>query len=169
MTRRKRHSLRAAAMLLCLLQAAWLPAQTAGTDSASTPAADSSLAAFPKPGPGADLEAVFWKSIGLILAFSAALCLGLKFIRKAGGGKGLGGRSNAIRVVGATAIGYKKTLCIVRVLDHHLVLGIAENDISLLLDLPDEKMSDAAKKTLYQEGAGSEPRFKEVLKRLTSN
>ncbi len=172
---RKRHHARAAALLICLLQAASLTAQTADngdraqTFGAAQQAADSSLAAFPQARQSAELQVVFWKSIGIILAFSAALYAGLKLIRKVGGGKGLGGRSDAIRVVGTTTIGYKKTLCIVRVCDHHLVLGVAENDISLLLDLPDEEISDAARNTLSHDGARSEPRFKDVLKRLTSS
>lgn len=139
------------------------PGETAGAqkpDSTLSPAVDAQHQT--------DLLTVFWKSIGLIVAFSALLYLGLRIVKNAAFGKNYGSRSPDIALLGSMAIGQKQTISIVCVLDHYLVLGTTESQISVLLDIPENQMNPEIKARLTSKERVANQSFREVLRKITN-
>ena len=116
---------------------------------------------------GIDIDPVslFTKAIGLVLFFSLLLYLSLRAYKYLVRGNSTGGQSPRIRVIGSSLIGPKKSLCMVDVLDHLLVLGVTDTQITVLLELPWEKLDEGLKRSLLEEkGSPSTVSFSALLK-----
>ena len=112
-----------------------------------------------------DPISMFTKAIGLVLFFSLLLYLSLRAYKYLVQGKSTGGQSPRIRILGSSLIGPKKSLCMVDVLDHLLVLGVTESQITVLLELPWEKLDEGLKRSLLEEkGSTSTASFNALLK-----
>jgi len=130
------------------------PAEPAPVPSASPEAADTSpAAASPESAVGEDLlaeeaseeEAPALPDMGktlLRMVLFMLLLLGLLvagavvFQRWARGRITLGGPKRPLRVVDRLTLGPKTGICLVNVCGRHLVLGIAEKEIGVLLEVP---------------------------------
>lgn len=102
-----------------------------------------------------DPISLFTKAIGLVLVFSLLLYLSLRAYKYLVQGKSAGGQFPRIRVLGSSLIGPKKSLCMVDVLDHLLVLGVTDSQITVLLELPWEKLDEGLKRSLLEEKAST--------------
>ncbi len=71
-----------------------------------------------------------------------------------------------IQIIGSKIIGQKKSLYIVDVLEHVLLLGITDNEISVLLDVPSENLSTELKESWQTKKNTSEPIFKKITAHL---
>ncbi|MFQ5649079.1 MAG: flagellar biosynthetic protein FliO [bacterium] len=112
--------------------------------------------------PPLDPIAVFAKALGIIAGLGLVLYLVLRFYKNSLYGRG-GSTSAAVKVLGTTFLAPKKSVYLVQVLDHFLVLGLTENQVTVLLDVPMQELSDHLKETLLQGKAISEPAFKKLL------
>jgi flagellar biogenesis protein FliO len=107
---------------------------------------------------------LLFKALAIVLVFSLALYLFLRLYRYLSQGKRLGGQSLPIRVLSSSTIGPKKSLCVVDVLDHVLVLGVTDAQISVLLEIPADKVHESLRPALQRENQSSRPNFNELLK-----
>lgn len=102
------------------------------------------------------------KTMGYITLISLFVYLGLKIYKRlvyTGGSS----QSPKIRVLGSSIIGPKKSLCIVDALGHFLLLGVTENQISLLLELPEGELNEDIKSSLLQTKTQTNPEFHKIL------
>lgn len=125
--------------------------------------ADSSATTTSDPHTSIDTFSLFIKTLGVVAAFSFLLYLVLRLYRNNVYGKGFGNHSSQIKVLASSGLSPKKSLCIVKVLDHFLVLGLSEEQITVLLDVPAGDMSERLKKTFLEEKDISDPSFKKIL------
>lgn len=107
---------------------------------------------------------LFMKTIGLIVLFTVVLYFGLRAYKNFIYSKGANGHAAQIKVLGTTIIGPKKNLCIVNALDHILLLGLAENQITLLMDIPTTDLNENLREALLNGKGSIDPNFKKVLK-----
>ncbi|MCG8607766.1 flagellar biosynthetic protein FliO [bacterium] len=107
---------------------------------------------------------LLFKALAIVLVFSLALYLLLRLYRYLSQGKRIGGQSLPIRVVSSSVIGPKKSLCVVDVLDHVLVLGVTDAQISVLLEIPADKINESHRSALLPENQSSRPNFNLLLK-----
>ncbi len=92
------------------------------------------------------------KTVGLVIGFSTMLYFALRWYKKSVYGNSFNKHSSEMKLLGAMSIGPKKTICMVNVLDHVLVLGLTENDMNLLLNIPEADISERLKESLLEEG-----------------
>ena len=110
-----------------------------------------------------DSFALFLKTVGLVLCFSVALYLFLRWYRKSMYGKNFNKHSSEMRLLGAMNIGPKKSICMVNVLEHVLVLGLTENDMNLLLDIPQDQINQPLKESLLENDKEHSQNFGKIL------
>ena len=101
------------------------PAQTAAHSSGMLDGAMTSWAGY-------------FEALAILFFILAALWVVLRIVRKRGGGFLTGGGS-AMRVEHRLALGAKKWIVVARILDRRLVLGVTDQQITMLTELdPDE-------------------------------
>ena len=80
----------------------------------------------------------YFEALAILFFILAALWVVLRIVRKRGGGFLTGGGS-ALRVEHRLALGAKKWIVVARILDRRLVLGVTDQQITMLTELdPDE-------------------------------
>ena len=115
-------------------------------------------AVAPLPGPVADpslASAAMRMGLALLLIL-AIILLGFWMLRRFGPKIGLGpaGRGGLLRLMGQLALGPRKSVVVVRFLNKDLVLGVTDQTITLLTEVPsDHDSSKAFADTLAQAAA----------------
>ena len=104
------------------------------------------------------------KMLGFIIVFSLILYLGLKAYKTFASGNGKGGRHAApIKILSSSIIGPKKSLCLVDALDHLLLLGVTDGQISVLLQIPANELNEEMKNSLLNQNRNADANFKKLL------
>lgn len=125
---------------------------------------DSSGAFATEKAPTFDPAMLFVKTLTAVAVFSLLLYLVLRMLRSTVYGQGGATLSSmGIKVVGSAALGPKKSLCLVQILGHMLVLGMSEGEISLLLDVPVAELSEEQRLSLETGSLSQTPSFKQAL------
>ncbi|MFQ5677071.1 MAG: FliO/MopB family protein [bacterium] len=106
------------------------------------------------------------KSLFFIIVIGLLLYLMLRAYRALTFGHGLGRHSPQIRILSTSAIGPRKSLCLVDTLDHILLLGVTDGQISVLLEIPTAELNEQVKNTLVNLNRRPEPNFKKLLSSL---
>ena len=107
------------------------------------------------------------KILGFLMVFSLILYWGLRAYKTFASGNGKGGRHFApIRILSSSIIGPKKSLCLVDALDHLLLLGVTDGQISVLLQIPANELNEEMKKSLLRKNNNPDPNFKKLLNRF---
>ena len=107
---------------------------------------------------------LFFKMFGFFIFIGLILYFGLKAYKALAYGNGMGGRHSApINILSSSVIGSKKSLCLVDALDHLLLLGVTDGQISVLLKIPATELSEEIKKTLLMKNNNPNPNFKKLL------
>jgi len=160
---RKRQILVAIFCLVCLAVIVGPQCLLAQADQNAAP--ETSPDALPKP-PGVDPFAVFVKAFGLLALLSLLLYMALKtyksqvLLKKPGGGSAL------IQVLHSTFIGPKKSLLLVQTLDHVLLLGVTDHQITVLMELPKDDLNDQTLSSLLSGNQKPNGNFKNLLKQM---
>lgn len=110
-----------------------------------------------------DSFALLLKTVGLVICFSTMLYLALRWYKKSVYGNSFNKHSSEMKLLGAMSIGPKKTICMVNVLEHVLVLGLTENDMNLLLDIPENDISERLKGSLLEDAKEKPQNFGKIL------
>lgn len=110
-----------------------------------------------------DSFALFLKTVGIVICFSTMLYLFLRWYRKSVYGKNFNKLSSEMKLLGAINVGQKKSICMVNVLEHVLVLGLTENNMNLLLDIPEEEISQHVKESLLEDKNEPPENFGKIL------
>ena len=107
---------------------------------------------------------LFLKMFGWIIVIGLILYLGLRVYKIFASGNGMGGRhSAAIKILSSSIIGPKKSLCLVEALDHLLLLGVTDGQISVLLQIPAAELNEEIKKSLMTKDNNPDPNFKKLV------
>ena len=110
---------------------------------------------------------LFLKMFGFIIVIGLILYLGLRAYKTFASGNGMGGRHSApIKILSSSIIGPKKSLCLVDALDHLLLLGVTDGQISVLLQIPATELNEEMKKSLLRKNNNPDPNFKKLLNRF---
>jgi len=110
---------------------------------------------------------LFFKMFGLIIVIGLILYLGLRAYKTFASGNGIGGRHSApIKILSSSVIGPKKSLCLVDALDHLLLLGVTDGQISVLLQIPATELNEEMKKSLLTKNSTPDLNFKKLLNSL---
>lgn len=104
-----------------------------------------------------------FKTIALVLFLSFALYLGLRIYRGYLQAKDAGKQTQRVKVLSSSLVAPRKTVCIMQALDHVLVVGMTDNHMNVLLDVPLSELSDEFKTALFQNKAVSDQRFSQFL------
>lgn len=116
------------------------------------------------PGISVNPVSLFFKAIAIIVIFGLFLYAFLKAYKHLTQGNSRGRSSAKINILGSSFIGPKKSLCMVDVLDHLLVLGVTESQITVLLDIPMQNLTESLRNSLHDDKNYSEPNFNRLLK-----
>lgn len=106
------------------------------------------------------------KSLFFIIVIGLLLYLMLRAYRALTFGNGLGRHSPQIRILSTSAIGPRKSLCLIDALDHILLLGVTDGQISVLLEIPTTELNEQVKNSLVNLNRRPEPNFKKLLSSL---
>jgi flagellar biosynthetic protein FliO len=91
----------------------------------------------------------YFEALAILFFILAALWVVLRIVRKRGGGFLTGGGS-AMRVEHRLALGAKKWIVVARILDRRLVLGVTDQQITMLTELdPDERPASSISKSSF--------------------
>lgn len=104
----------------------------------------------------------FIKVIGVLAVLLIIIYVLLRSSRKFFYSKGLKNEV-AIQIRGSNILGAKKHLFVVEALGHLVLLGVTENQISVLLQLPLENLNEEQKKLWMQANHDSDLNFKALL------
>ena len=110
--------------------------------------------------------ALFFKTLGFVIILALILYLFLRVYRALTFGNGLSRRSPQIRILSSSAIGPKKSLCLVNVLDNLLLLGITDGQISVLLQVPSKELNEDLRDALLKPYGNSETNFRKLFNNL---
>ncbi len=141
--------------------------ETPGAEALAANPGDSTKAPWEAPGAtNLNLFGTLFKTLGLILAMTVLLYLGLRVYKN-----GVQGAPNiqaaSVELLGTSAIGPGKSLSVVQVLEHLLVLGVAGDNITVVLDVPVDDLSEDTRKNLFsQKGMVPHGSFKQTLSNL---
>lgn len=113
--------------------------------------------------PAIDTFSVFLETVAVVAGLTLLLYFGLKWYRSAIYGKNAGRQKTQITLLGSSIIAPKKSVSVVRVLDHLLVLGLSDENMNVLLDVPVEDLSDELKQSLGRSQNVSGASFKNLL------
>ena len=111
---------------------------------------------------------LFVTMLGLIVVFSFVLYFVLKVYKQTIMDKRFGHLGPEIKVLGQSVIGPKKNLCVVNAFQHVLLLGVTENQINVLLDIPFESLNDDLRQALLSPTAKPEINFRKILERFST-
>ncbi|MCH9006541.1 flagellar biosynthetic protein FliO [candidate division KSB1 bacterium] len=155
------HHLVAVACWMLALSPAVVPAQ----EGALPAQPDSSVVFTPvPPNNPVDTFLLLLESIAVVAGLSALLYIGLRWYRGAMFGKGAGSRQTArITLLGSSILAPKKSVSVIRVLDHFLVLGMSDDNMNVLLDVPVDEISDELKQSLSAGPSVPGASFKSLL------
>jgi len=110
---------------------------------------------------------LFFKMFGFFIFIVLILYFGLRAYKTFASGNGMGGRHSApIKILSSSVIGPKKSLCLVDALDHLLLLGVTDAQISVLLQIPATELNEEMKKSLLTKKNNPDPNFKKLLNSL---
>ncbi len=156
------------AALVLFMNSVMFVAIAAAGQVASTPA-DSAASQF-QASQGFNPFGALIQSLGLLVALGLILYLALRFVKGTVYGKGFNARSEQIKVLGSSFIGPRKSICMVKVLDHLLVLALTENQVTVLLRTPLTELNEATRQSLLAAEAKPDMGrgFKKILSDLTS-
>lgn len=103
------------------------------------------------------------KVLGFIAFFSIFIYGSVKIAKNYLYANGMKSGSPNIQIVSSRVIGPRKSLCMVEVLDHILLLGVTEGKISVLLDMPWENLNEDLKKSWQLGKRVSEPKVTKLI------
>ncbi len=107
---------------------------------------------------------LFFKMFGFIIVLGLILYLGLRAYKTIVSGNGMGGRHSApIKILSSSVIGPKKSLCLVDALDHLLLLGVTDGQISVLLQIPATELNEEMKNSLVTKNRNPDANFKKLV------
>ena len=109
---------------------------------------------------------VFVKAIGLLIVLSLLLYVALKAYKSQMASKQIGGKSMYVKILQTTYIGPKKSLTLVHALDHVLLLGVTENQVNVLMQVPKDELDEQLKIALLKNDPDTNTNFKDFLKHL---
>ncbi len=131
---------------------------------------DSTQARFvPLPANDLDVYGVLFKTVSVVAALSVLLYLVLRVYRVSAYGNVRSNRAFSAKLLGTSVIAPRKSVCVVQVLEHVLVLGLTGDQMNVLLELPVKELGEDLRKSLAVDGSTSQPGFKKVLGNLTGN
>lgn len=128
----------------------------------SQPAPGEPIGEQPRANSDSSLLGVFVTMLGLMVVFSFVLYFALKVYKQTVVDKRFGSLGSEIKVLGTSAIGPKKSLCVVNAFQHILLLGMTDSQINVLLDIPFENLNDEMRKAL----SNPEKKQKSVLEKF---
>ena len=107
---------------------------------------------------------LFLKMLGFLFVIGLILYLGLKAYKTFAYGAGMSGRHSApIKILSSSVISPKKSLCLVDALDHLLLLGVTDGQISVLLQIPATELNEETRNSLLKKNSNPDPNFKKLL------
>ena len=106
---------------------------------------------------------LFFKMFGFIIIVGLVLYLGLRVYKTFAYGSGQGRHAAPIKILSSSVIGAKKSLCLVDALDHLLLLGVTDGQISVLLQVPSDELNEEMKSVLLAKNKNVDPNFKKLL------
>jgi len=110
---------------------------------------------------------LFFKMFGFIIVLGLILYLGLRAYKTIVSGNGMSGRHSApIKILSSSVIGPKKSLCLVDALDHLLLLGVTDGQISVLLQIPATELNEEMKNSLVPKNRNPDASFKKLVNTL---
>jgi flagellar biogenesis protein FliO len=110
-----------------------------------------------------DPVGTLFKTIGLLILLSLMLYVGVRMYRAYLQAQNGDSNRHRIKVLSTTPIAPRKSICILEALDHVLVVGMADNQMNVLLDVPVAQLSDEMKVALFQNKPQPEQRFNQLL------
>lgn len=107
---------------------------------------------------------LFFKMFGFIIVIGMILYFGLRAYKTLASGNGMGGRHSApIKILSSSVIGPKKSLCLVDALDHLLLLGVTDGQISVLLQIPATELNEETKNSLVTKKRNPDANFRKLV------
>ena len=106
---------------------------------------------------------LFVKTTGIVVVFSGLLYVFLRLYKKSVYGNVADNQANQIKLLGTQMVGYKKSISIIRVLDHILVLGLSDEQMTVLLDVPVDELDENTRNNLLAKRNISDRSFKQIL------
>ena len=116
-----------------------------------------------------DVYGALFKTIGILAVLTLILYFALRIYRKSAYGNARPSRAFSARLLGTSIIAPRKSVCVVQVLDHLLVLGLSGDQMNVLLEVPVTQLGDELKKNLLDNKDASQPNFKKALDSLLGN
>lgn len=110
-----------------------------------------------------DMGSFLIKSILILVVLTLALYLGLKLYRHFAYSQGINRSPYGVRVLSSTVLGPKKSVHMLKALDHLLLIGVTDSQISLLLDIPVADLDDETRKTFETADAKGAMPFNSIL------
>jgi len=137
--------------------------------SISQPADSSQIFLPPTAVDSLDVYGALFKTIGILAFLTLVLYIALRIYRKSAYGNIRPSKAFSARLLGTSVIAPRKSVCVVQVLDHLLVLGLSADRMNVLLEVPVAQLGDELKKTLLENKDPSQPNFKKALDNLMGN
>lgn len=107
---------------------------------------------------------LFFKMFGFIIVIGMILYFGLRAYKTLASGNGMGGRHSApIKILSSSVLGPKKSLCLVDALDHLLLLGVTDGQISVLLQIPATELNEETKNSLVTKKRNPDANFRKLV------
>jgi flagellar protein FliO/FliZ len=101
----------------------------------------------------------------LALLFVLALLIGLAWLLKRFGPKGLGGGGNTVRLVGALNVGARERILVVEVGDQWIVVGASPGRMNALSTMPRHHIDEAAVQNTTVPTANFAEWFKQTIEK----
>lgn len=95
-----------------------------------------------------DMGPFLMKSILILAVLTVALYFGLKVYRRFAYSQGLNRNPYSVRILSSSMLGPKKSVHMLRALNHLLLVGVTDGQISVLLDVPFSELDEETKKSL---------------------
>jgi flagellar biogenesis protein FliO len=104
-----------------------------------------------------------FKTVALLLFMSLLLYVALRMYRGYLQARGARADAHRVQVLSTTMVAPRKSVCIMQALDHVLVVGMADNQMNVLLDVPMSELNDDLRMSLFEDKTASGPGFSQHL------
>jgi flagellar biogenesis protein FliO len=113
-----------------------------------------------------DMGAFLMKSILILAVLTLALYFGLKLYRHFAHSQGFSRNPYGVRILSSSMLAPKKSIHMLKVLDHLLLVGVTDNQISLLMDIPFSELDEETKKSVEIADSNRPTPFNNILQDL---
>ena len=107
------------------------------------------------------------KMISALVVVVVCIYLGIFLLKKAmGRHHGINGKNNVLQVLETTYVGPKKTVSLIRVADRSVLVGVTDNQISVLTELDADETAAITSEKVVSENEGFNLIFKSAVERI---